>query len=118
MIYQQGQGKKELEAFYNYWLSNEWQQVGRPAPDEYITEAAEGKIFITRGGNKHELVAQGWNHLKLYFSFLLRFIKTPISLKKHFFVQRKIIYILSNKPVYCLINFSVYITSSPSNFIK
>jgi thiamine-monophosphate kinase len=30
----------------------------------YITEAAEGKNFITRGGNKHELVAQGWNHLK------------------------------------------------------
>ena len=30
----------------------------------YITEAAEGKTFITRGGNKHELVAQGWNHLK------------------------------------------------------
>ena len=22
------------------------------------------KTFITRGGNKHELVAQGWNHLK------------------------------------------------------
>ena len=30
----------------------------------YITEAAEGKKFITRGGNKHELVAQGWNPLK------------------------------------------------------
>ena len=30
----------------------------------YITEASEGKLFITRGGNKHELVAQGWNHLK------------------------------------------------------
>ena len=30
----------------------------------YITEAAEGKTFITRGGNKHEMVAQGWNHLK------------------------------------------------------
>jgi len=30
----------------------------------YITEAVEGKNFITRGGNKHELVAQGWNHLK------------------------------------------------------
>ncbi|MBK8609493.1 MAG: thiamine-phosphate kinase [Chitinophagaceae bacterium] len=30
----------------------------------YITEAGEGKTFITRGGNKHELVAQGWNHLK------------------------------------------------------
>ncbi|MCX6313190.1 MAG: thiamine-phosphate kinase [Sphingobacteriales bacterium] len=30
----------------------------------YITEAAEGKNFITRGGNKHELVAQGWNHMK------------------------------------------------------
>jgi thiamine-monophosphate kinase len=30
----------------------------------YITEASEGKNIITRGGNKHELVAQGWNHLK------------------------------------------------------
>ena len=30
----------------------------------YITEASEGKHIITRGGNKHELVAQGWNHLK------------------------------------------------------
>lgn len=30
----------------------------------YMTEAAEGKNLITRGGNKHALVAQGWNHLK------------------------------------------------------
>jgi len=30
----------------------------------YITEASDGKTFITRGGNKHELVAQGWNHVK------------------------------------------------------
>jgi thiamine-monophosphate kinase len=30
----------------------------------YITEAAEGKHIITRGGNKHELVAQGWNHMR------------------------------------------------------
>ncbi|MEP6711041.1 MAG: thiamine-phosphate kinase [Ferruginibacter sp.] len=30
----------------------------------YITEATEGKNIITRGGNKHALVAQGWNHLK------------------------------------------------------
>ena len=30
----------------------------------YMTEAAEGKNIITRGGNKHALVAQGWNHLK------------------------------------------------------
>src|SRR5437868_586269 len=30
----------------------------------YITEAAEGKNIITRGGSKYELVAQGWNHLK------------------------------------------------------
>jgi thiamine-monophosphate kinase len=29
----------------------------------YITEASEGKNLITRGGNKHELIAQGWNHL-------------------------------------------------------
>jgi thiamine-monophosphate kinase len=30
----------------------------------YITEASEGTNLITRGGNKHALVAQGWNHLK------------------------------------------------------
>ena len=30
----------------------------------YITEPAEGKNIITRGGNKHGLVAQGWNHIK------------------------------------------------------
>ena len=30
----------------------------------YITDATEGKHIITRGGNKHELVAQGWNHHK------------------------------------------------------
>ncbi len=30
----------------------------------YITEAAAGKKFITRGGNTHDLVAQGWNHIK------------------------------------------------------
>jgi thiamine-monophosphate kinase len=30
----------------------------------YMTEAEEGKHILTRGGNKHALVAQGWNHLK------------------------------------------------------
>ncbi|MBX2934724.1 MAG: thiamine-phosphate kinase [Ferruginibacter sp.] len=30
----------------------------------YITEAANEKTFITRGGNKHPLIAQGWNPLK------------------------------------------------------
>lgn len=30
----------------------------------YITEAEKGKTIITRGGNKYDLVAQGWNHLK------------------------------------------------------
>lgn len=30
----------------------------------YMTEMSEGKNLITRGGNKHALVAQGWNHLK------------------------------------------------------
>ena len=29
----------------------------------YITEPSEGQHIITRGGNKHALVAQGWNHL-------------------------------------------------------
>ncbi|MFZ4058865.1 MAG: thiamine-phosphate kinase [Ferruginibacter sp.] len=30
----------------------------------YMTEAEEGTHIITRGGNKHALVAQGWNHMK------------------------------------------------------
>ena len=30
----------------------------------YITEASAGKKLITRGGNTHDLVAQGWNHIK------------------------------------------------------
>jgi thiamine-monophosphate kinase len=30
----------------------------------YITEQAKGATIITRGGNKHELTAQGWNALK------------------------------------------------------
>jgi len=30
----------------------------------YMTEPEEGKHILTRGGNKHALVAQGWNHLK------------------------------------------------------
>jgi thiamine-monophosphate kinase len=30
----------------------------------YMTDAEEGKHILTKGGNKHELVAQGWNHLK------------------------------------------------------
>lgn len=30
----------------------------------YVTNASEGKKIITRGGNKYDLVAQGWNHLK------------------------------------------------------
>ena len=30
----------------------------------YMTEPVEGKHLITRGGNKHELIAQGWNHAK------------------------------------------------------
>lgn len=30
----------------------------------YMTTKEEGKNLITRGGNKHELVAQGWNHLR------------------------------------------------------
>ena len=43
--YQQGQRKKELKAFYNYSLSDNWQQVGRPAPggsDYYF----ENVLFI------------------------------------------------------------------------
>jgi thiamine-monophosphate kinase len=30
----------------------------------YMTNASAGKKIITRGGNTHDLVAQGWNHLK------------------------------------------------------
>jgi thiamine-monophosphate kinase len=30
----------------------------------YMTAPEDGKHIITRGGNKHELVAQGWNHMK------------------------------------------------------
>ena len=30
----------------------------------YITDVTEGKHLITRAGNKHALVAQGWNHIK------------------------------------------------------
>ena len=29
----------------------------------YMTDLEEGRNIITRAGNKHELVAQGWNHL-------------------------------------------------------
>ena len=30
----------------------------------YMTPESEGKNIITRAGNKHELIAQGWNHAK------------------------------------------------------
>jgi thiamine-monophosphate kinase len=30
----------------------------------YMATPDEGKHIITKGGNKHELVAQGWNHMK------------------------------------------------------
>lgn len=30
----------------------------------YITDEKEGRQLITRAGNKHELIAQGWNHAK------------------------------------------------------
>jgi thiamine-monophosphate kinase len=29
----------------------------------YMTDESEGTHILTRGGNKHKLVAQGWNHL-------------------------------------------------------
>ena len=31
----------------------------------YMTDEGEGKTLITRAGNKHALVAQGWNHMKI-----------------------------------------------------
>lgn len=30
----------------------------------YMTDPEEGTHFLTRGGNKHQLVAQGWNHME------------------------------------------------------
>lgn len=30
----------------------------------YVTEEQEGTHLITRGGNRHALIAQGWNHIK------------------------------------------------------
>jgi thiamine-monophosphate kinase len=30
----------------------------------YMTDAEEGTHILTRGGNKHKLVAQGWNHMQ------------------------------------------------------
>jgi len=30
----------------------------------YMTDAGEGTHILTRGGNKHKLVAQGWNHMQ------------------------------------------------------
>lgn len=30
----------------------------------YMTEADQGSHIITKGGNKHKITAQGWNHLK------------------------------------------------------
>ena len=29
----------------------------------YMTDPEEGTHILTRGGNKHALVAQGWNHM-------------------------------------------------------
>ena len=30
----------------------------------YMTDPEEGRHILTRGGNKHKLVAQGWNHMQ------------------------------------------------------
>jgi thiamine-monophosphate kinase len=30
----------------------------------YMTDIEEGNHLITRAGNKHALIAQGWNHLQ------------------------------------------------------
>ena len=30
----------------------------------YMTDVEEGTHILTRGGNKHKLVAQGWNHME------------------------------------------------------
>jgi thiamine-monophosphate kinase len=29
-----------------------------------MTDAEEGMHIITKGGNKHPITAQGWNHIK------------------------------------------------------
>ncbi len=46
---------------------NDYEKIklnGQVSVAGYMVSPGEGKNIITRGGNKHELVAQGWNHLK------------------------------------------------------
>ena len=30
----------------------------------YMTDAEQGATILTKGGNKHPITAQGWNHMK------------------------------------------------------
>jgi thiamine-monophosphate kinase len=46
------------EAYDKLVLSEQISVIG------YMTEASEGVHIITKGGNRHALTAQGWNHLK------------------------------------------------------
>ena len=32
----------------------------------YMTDVEDGVHILTKGGNKHKLVAQGWNHLNFF----------------------------------------------------
>ncbi len=59
-------GGEDYELLFTI-AQHDYEKIGRNADITiigYITEAGEGKHIITRGGNKHELIAQGWDHLK------------------------------------------------------
>ncbi len=58
-------GGEKKERLFNFFQADNKKKKANPGISiiGYMTESAEGKKLITRGGNKHELVAQGWNHL-------------------------------------------------------
>ena len=58
-------GGEKKERLFNFFQADNKKKKTKPGNsiNGYMTESAEGKKLITRGGNKHELVAQGWNHL-------------------------------------------------------
>lgn len=58
-------GGEDYELLFTVAQTDYEKVKGNPAISiiGYITEAAAGSHIITRGGNKHTLVAQGWNHL-------------------------------------------------------
>lgn len=58
-------GGEEYELLFTI-TQNDYEKI-KHNPDisviGYMTSEAEGKKIITRGGNSHNLIAQGWNHL-------------------------------------------------------